>query len=75
MSGGWRSQAKKRGVVRAGARLAFFGRLPGPRFLPKGLGLDGLGVADPNLLKCSQPKAVTTGENGRMGGSAAETIH
>jgi hypothetical protein len=30
---------------------SFSGRLHGPRFLPEGLGLDGLGVADPNLLK------------------------
>jgi hypothetical protein len=47
MSGGWAVQAKKRGVVRAGARL------PGDNtarvFCPKGLALDGQGVADPAL--------------------------
>jgi hypothetical protein len=47
MSGGWAVTGQKRGVVRAGARL------PGDNtarvFLPNGLGLDGLGVADPAL--------------------------
>jgi hypothetical protein len=44
MSGGWAVKTKKRGVVRAGAQ-----RLPSPRFLPEGLGLDGQGVADPGF--------------------------
>jgi hypothetical protein len=44
MSGGLAVKTKKRGVVRAGAE-----RLHGPRFLPEGLGLDGLGAAGPNL--------------------------
>jgi hypothetical protein len=44
MSGGWAVKTKKRGVVRAGAQ-----RLPGPRFLPVGLGLDGLGAAGPRF--------------------------
>jgi hypothetical protein len=69
MSGGWAVKTEKRGVVRAGAQ-----RLHGPRFLPEGLGLDGQGVADPDFTKCIQPKAVTEQNNGRMGGSAAETI-
>jgi hypothetical protein len=46
MSGGLAVKTKKRGVVRAGAE-----RLPGPRFLPEGLGLDGLGAAGPRLGK------------------------
>jgi hypothetical protein len=44
MSGGLAVKTKKRGVVRAGAE-----RLPGPRFLPEGLGLDGLGDAVPHF--------------------------
>jgi hypothetical protein len=44
MSGGLAVKTKKRGVVRAGAE-----RLPGPRFLPEGLGLDGLGAAGPDF--------------------------
>jgi hypothetical protein len=43
LGGGGPSQAKKRGVARAGAQ-----RLHGPRFLPEGLGLDGPGAAGPN---------------------------
>jgi hypothetical protein len=51
MTFGALSQAKKRGVVRAGARPS--GRQHGPLFLPKGLGLDGQGVADPDFKKKS----------------------
>ena len=76
MSGGWAVKAKKRGVVRAGAchSLASDRRLHGPRFLPEGLGLDGQGAAGPDFENSSQPKAVTEQNNGRMGGSEAETI-
>ena len=56
MSGGLAVKTKKRGVVRAGAGAAR--RLHGPRFLPAGLGLDGLGAAGPRFKKRSQPKAV-----------------
>jgi hypothetical protein len=49
---------KKRGVVRAGAE-----RLPGPRFLPEGLGLDGLGPQAPDFRKM-----------GVWAGAEAETI-
>jgi hypothetical protein len=49
MSGGGPSQAKKRGVVRAGAchsRASDRGQ-PGPRFLPKGLALTAVGSQTP----------------------------
>jgi hypothetical protein len=52
MSGGLAVKTKKRGVVRAGAE-----RLHGPRFLPAGLGLDGLGAAGP----LEQTMGVSTG--------------
>jgi hypothetical protein len=58
MSEGWAVQAKKRGVVRAGARPS--GRQHGPRFLPNGLGLDGQGVADPALKEIKSAEGCHT---------------
>jgi len=47
MSGGWLSQAKKRGVVRAGARLPFSGDYTARVFCPKGLALTAWGPQAP----------------------------
>lgn len=45
MSGGWPSQAGKRG---GGAGRSPKGDYPAPRFPPEGLGLDGRGAAGPD---------------------------
>ena len=68
MSGGWAVKAKKRGWC-GPERSDYTARV----FCPKGC-LDGLGAAGPELTKWIQPKAVTDQNNGRMGGSEAETI-
>ncbi len=69
-------KTKKPGVVRVGDR-AQRARLDGPRFLPEGLGLDGLGAASPNFLKrrCQPPRAGRLSlkkTKGRMGESVSD---
>jgi hypothetical protein len=72
MSGGWAVPGGKTSEAWCGPERSDY---TARRFPPKGLGLDGQGVADPAFQKSSQPKAVSwKRKQRRMGGSAAETI-